>query len=98
MCSNQEPDLTTAPELTAVLRELADREPIFHRAECGTTRAEFERLTSENFWETGASGQRYSRAFVLDVLERRLSHPRATICQHADEGWKILYHQGTLVA
>ncbi|HEY1767621.1 MAG TPA: DUF4440 domain-containing protein [Terracidiphilus sp.] len=73
MPSSQEPDLTTPPELAPILRELIDREPIFHRAEFGTTRADFERMTREDFWETGASGCRYSRAFVLDELERRFS-------------------------
>lgn len=146
MKSNQapdlnEPDLTTAPELAGVLRELMEREPIFHRPEHGTTRADFERMTDENFWETGASGRRYSRAAVLDELERRyggagrrqdaiqdgweasefscrrlarevflltytlVQKPaggerrtrRATIWERTAEGWKILYHQGTVV-
>ncbi len=132
MQSSQEPDLTTPPELASVLRELMDREPIFHRPELGTTRADFERMTREDFWETGASGRRYSRAFVLDELEKRLSLPhtdvwetsdfccrelapslylltytlvqnhtretrRATIWRRTDEGWKIVYHQGTIM-
>lgn len=146
MKSNQapdlnEPDLTTAPELAGVLRELMEREPIFHRPEHGTTRADFERMTDENFWETGASGRRYSRAAVLDELERRyggagrrqdaiqddwkaseffcrrlarevflltytlVQKPaggerrtrRATIWERTADGWKILYHQGTVV-
>jgi hypothetical protein len=141
MQSSQEPDLMTPPELASVLRELIDREPIFHRAEFGTTRADFERITQEDFWETGASGRRYSRAFVLDELERRFSAEsgngpqadiweasdfccrqlasdlylltytlvqkqtdghvrttrRATIWQRTAEGWKIVYHQGTMV-
>ncbi len=75
MRSDEEPDLTTPPRLMSVLHELIDREPIFHRPELGTTRADFERMTREDFWETGASGRRYSRAFVLDVLERRFSRP-----------------------
>ncbi|HTW60265.1 MAG TPA: DUF4440 domain-containing protein [Terracidiphilus sp.] len=66
-----EPKLTTAPELAGVLRELMEREPIFHRPEHGTRRADFERMTAPDFWETGASGRRYSRAFVLDELDRR---------------------------
>lgn len=136
MTPQQEPDFTTPPELMPVLHELADREPIFHRPELGTTRADFERMTREDFWETGASGRRYSRALVLDELERRFAQPqedvwetsefccrelapalylltytllqkprsnpprttrRATIWQRTAEGWKIVYHQGTLV-
>jgi hypothetical protein len=127
-----EPSLTTSPELAGILAELIAREPIFHRPEFGATRADCERMMADGFWETGASGRRYSREFVLDELERRrsASHAdvwetsdfvcrhlagdvylltytllqdktrltrRATIWQHAADGWKILYHQGTIV-
>jgi len=127
-----EPTPTTDPSLTEILAELSRREPIFHRSELGTTRADFERMTLEDFWEIGASGRRYSRAYVLDELERRHAAPRAdvwetmdfhcrklapdvylltytllqdknrksrraTIWQRTGEGWKIVYHQGTLV-
>jgi hypothetical protein len=127
-----EPILTTAPELQGVLAELSSREPIFHRPEFGTSRADFERMTVEDYWETGASGRRYSRKCVLDELERRYSQPhddvwetrdfhcrrlgedtylltytllqdkqrltrRATIWQKTPDGWKIVYHQGTMV-
>jgi len=120
------------PELQQILAELSAREPIFHRPEFGTTRADFERMTAEDFWETGASGRRYSRAFVLDELDKRFAAPhadawetsdfqcrrlaentylltytllqdhvrltrRATLWQKTEEGWKILYHQGTVV-
>jgi hypothetical protein len=122
----------TAPELETVLAELSNREPIFHRPELGSTRADFERMTVEDYRETGASGRRYSREFVLDVLEKRRSAPktevwetsdfycrklaenlylltytllqdnarltrRATIWQKSSDGWKIVYHQGTVV-
>jgi hypothetical protein len=132
MESEHAPALTTSPELAGVLQELIDREPIFHRREWGTTRADFERMMSEEFWETGASGARYSRQFVLDELDRRFSWPhhdiwettgffcqqlaqdlylltytlvqnrsrktrRATIWRRAADGWKIVYHQGTLI-
>jgi hypothetical protein len=33
-----EPTLATAPHLAAILEELKQREPIFHRPELGTTR------------------------------------------------------------
>ncbi len=127
-----EPILTTAPELECILAELSSREPIFHRPEFGTTRTDFERMTTDDFWETGASGRRYSRQFVLDVLEQRRNNPqadvwqtrdfhcrqlaedvflltytllqdstrltrRATIWQKTLDGWKIVYHQGTVV-
>ncbi|MGO9317005.1 MAG: DUF4440 domain-containing protein [Terracidiphilus sp.] len=127
-----EPTLSTAPEFEGVLAELSRREPIFHRPEFGTTRADFERMTAEDYWETGASGRRYSRQAVLDGLEERFSVPhadvweprefycrrlsedtylltytllqdhqrltrRATIWRSTADGWKIVYHQGTIV-
>lgn len=70
-----EPDLTTAPELQAVLQELRRREPIFHRPEFGTSRADYEQMMDVDFWEVGASGRRYSRACVLDVLDARRELP-----------------------
>ena len=76
---NSEPVLTTAPELRDVLAELSSREPIFHRPEFGTTRADFERMTAEDYWEVGASGRRYSRKYVLDELEKRYSTPHTDV-------------------
>ena len=119
-------------ELSDVLAALSAREPIFHRPELGTTRADFEKMTVDDFREVGASGRCYSRTFVLDELERRCSAPhadvwetsefqcrrlapdvylltytllqdrqrltrRATIWQRTADGWKIVYHQGTMV-
>lgn len=127
-----DPMLTTDPELSEILAELSRREPIFHRPEFGTTRADFESMTVEDFWEVGASGRRYSRSYALDELEKRHAGPhsdvwetadfhcrrlaadvylltytllqdkkrrtrRSTIWQRTAEGWKIVYHQGTLV-
>jgi hypothetical protein len=127
-----EPALTTAPEMEGVLAELSRREPIFHRPEFGTTRTDFDRMTAEDYWETGASGRRYSRQSVLDGLEERFSVPhedvwemrdfhcrrlsedtylltytllqdnqrltrRSTIWRSTSDGWKIVYHQGTIV-
>jgi len=127
-----EPILTTDPELAGILNELASREPIFHRPELGTTRADFERMTAADFWEIGASGRRYGRAYVLDELEKRHSVQhvdiwettdfhcrtlgqdvylltytllqrserktrRSTIWQRTPDGWKIIFHQGTIV-
>jgi hypothetical protein len=61
----------TDEDLAAVLDELVAREPLFHRAELGTTRADFDAMTSEDFWEVGASGKCYDREFVWSVLEER---------------------------
>ena len=84
-----EPDLTTPPGLLPVLEALRRREPIFHRPEFGSTRADFERMAAADFermaaadfWEIGASGRRYSRAHVLYVLEHRAPDP-------AEHAWK----------
>jgi hypothetical protein len=117
---------------SGVADEVMAMEPLFHRSESGTTRADFDRLMDAAFHEVGASGRRYDRAFVLDELERRHREPvverwqvsefrcdeiaadtwlatytldqdgrlsrRATIWRRGPEGWKVLYHQGTLVA
>jgi hypothetical protein len=126
-----EPNLVTDPALKNVLDELMAREPIFHRPELGTTRADFENMTVPDFWEVGASGRRYSRDYVLSELERRCAENsndiwetsefhcrrlsddvylltytllqgerktrRATVWQRAETGWKIMFHQGTVV-
>ncbi|HVS78244.1 MAG TPA: DUF4440 domain-containing protein [Steroidobacteraceae bacterium] len=67
--------LTTDPGLGAVLEELRRREPIFHHPKLGATRSDFERMTAPEFWEVGASGRRYSREYVLGVLEERCRNP-----------------------
>ena len=126
-----EPDLITDPKLLDILNELKRHEPIFHRPEFGTTRKDFEIITEEDFWEVGASGNRYSRKYVLDILEERFKNPqedkwetkdfycleiapdnflltytliqgervtrRSTIWRRHSSGWKIVYHQGTIV-
>lgn len=132
MTAHTEPDLTTAPRLAGILDELRRREPIFHHPESGTARADYANMTTSDFWEIGASGQRYSRAHVLDVLDTRRTQPgdetdwetgdfhcrelaadvylltytlrrgarltrRTTIWQRSADGWKIAFHQGTVV-
>jgi hypothetical protein len=126
-----EPHLVTAPEHLAELAELMAREPIFHRPELGTTRADYERMIDPAFWEVGASGRRYGREYALEILEERSRNPaeerwetrdfhcleiardhflltytllqgervtrRSTLWRRTEEGWKILYHQGTIV-
>jgi hypothetical protein len=110
---------------------LRRREPIFHHPEFGTTRRDFENMMDPDFWEVGASGNCYSREFVLDTLTTRTPDPdeanwrvsdfqvreiaadnylvtytlaqgaritrRATLWRNTAAGWKILYHQGTMV-
>jgi hypothetical protein len=133
--TNVKPWLSTESKLREILQELRSREPVFHRPEFGTTRADFEAMTEESFWEVGASGRRYSREHVLHVLEDRhqvASHlaledtwaatdfacrelgsntylltytlaqgqrktRRATVWKRSAAGWKIVFHQGTIV-
>ena len=128
---SHEPELRTDPALLPVLDELRRREPIFHRPEFGTARADHLAMMAEDFWEVGASGNRYSREYVLDVLDERQRDPqpdpwetsgfhchrlaeavylltytlcqgervtrRATIWRLDADGWKIVFHQGTVV-
>jgi hypothetical protein len=74
---NSELPPTTATDLAllGVLDELVSREPIFHRPELGTTRADYENMTTADFWEVGASGRRYSGEEVLAELDRRREAP-----------------------
>lgn len=133
--ANEEEIRTAEPTLAEILSELSRREPIFHRPEFGTSRADFEKMMADDYWEIGASGRRYERASILDELERRYATPkfsetdiwqtsgfecrriaadvylltyeliqnrqrhtrRSTIWQKTPCGWKIVYHQGTLV-
>ena len=76
---NSEPKLTTDPSLADVLKDLEQREPIFHRPEFGVTRRAFEEMTDADFWEVGASGRRYSREYVLNVLTQRHSQPHEDV-------------------
>ncbi|HTX41375.1 MAG TPA: DUF4440 domain-containing protein [Acidobacteriaceae bacterium] len=120
-------------DLAPVLEELKQREPIFHTAAFGQTRAELGRAMVSDYWEVGASGRRYSRDFILRTLEEappedaveagwtcsdfgiralgaevflltytlrqweRVTR-RTTIWQRTSDGWRILFHQGTIAA
>ena len=66
-----EPQLITEPKLLNILEELKKREPIFHKPEFGTTRRDYEKMIDASFREVGASGRRYSREYVLDILVKR---------------------------
>lgn len=72
----------TRADLLDIEQELIAREPIFHRPEFGTTRADFDAMMADDFWETGASGNRYDRKHILDVLEARHAQP-------AEESWQV---------
>jgi hypothetical protein len=70
-----EPKLVTPPQHQGVLEELKRREPIFHRPEFSGSKAALESMIAEEFWEVGASGRRYSRAYVLKTLAAREKNP-----------------------
>jgi len=84
MSAHSDPAPDTRPDLVEILAQLSRREPIFHRAEFGTTRTDFERMTVADFWEIGASGRRYSRSTVLDALEKRFASPHADVWEASD--------------
>lgn len=84
MARETEPTLQTEPPLLGILEQLKSREPIFHRPEFGTTRADFDSMMHPEFWEIGASGRRYSREFVLDELERRHQNPQEEVWETSD--------------
>lgn len=54
----------------AVLEELRRLEPIFHTSAFGTALSDFERRMAAGYFEVGASGRLYSRASILDMLQR----------------------------
>lgn len=60
----------------SALRELTQREPLFHRPDFGRTRAAFAGMTDPTFWEVGASGRRYDRGRVLAEVTKRYRDPR----------------------
>ncbi len=62
-------------KIEEVLDELKKREPIFHREEFGRSRCDFENMMDKDFWEVGASGNIYTKDYVLDTLENRYSKP-----------------------
>ncbi|STX81605.1 Uncharacterized protein conserved in bacteria [Legionella busanensis] len=59
-----------------ILKELKQREPIFHHPDkFGRTREALESMTAEDFWEVGASGAIYGREFVIKTLLERYNDP-----------------------
>lgn len=79
-----EPTLVTAQEDLDIQKELMDREPIFHRPLTGTSRHQLEKMTDPEFWETGASGRRFSRQFCLDTLEKKYQKIFKDVCELRD--------------
>jgi hypothetical protein len=59
---------STSADLKPLLAELSAREPIFHRPAFAATLEDFDRLMAPDYWEVGASGRRYNRPFILQML------------------------------
>jgi hypothetical protein len=81
-----EPELSTDPELREVLTELSKREPIFHRHEFGTSRSDFEKMTVEDFWETGGerAGQRVMESitrFIMQKLKLKVNETKSAVAR-----------------
>jgi hypothetical protein len=84
MLLGMEPKLETAPELTNILAELSRLEPIFHWPPRDISRAALEKMTVDDFWETGASGRRFARDFVFNVLEQRQAKSEPDVWQTSE--------------
>lgn len=63
--------IKTDEHLFDVLEELKQLEKQFHYPDSDKNRDDLESLMDEAFWEVGASGRAYDKAFVLDCLEVR---------------------------
>ncbi|STX52353.1 Uncharacterized protein conserved in bacteria [Legionella busanensis] len=63
-------------KIEKILKELKQREPIFHHPDkFGKTREDLELMTVDDFWEVGASGAIYDREFVIKTLLERYADP-----------------------
>ena len=58
----------TDPTILPILDELRCQEPIFHRPEHASSIEAFSGLMAPDYWEVGASGNRYGRSFILEHL------------------------------
>jgi hypothetical protein len=59
-----------------ILEELKAREPIFHHPEnFGKAKQDIEAQMCDEFWEVGASGNIYSKQYVIETLLERYNDP-----------------------
>jgi hypothetical protein len=63
------------PARDNMISQLRALEPLGHRSPPGSTRAHFEALLGDGFWEVGASGRVYDRTWCLDELADRYADP-----------------------
>ena len=58
--------------MNKILEELKAREPIFHHPDkFGRTKQDILDMTCDDFFEVGASGNIYTREYVIDILLER---------------------------
>jgi hypothetical protein len=74
----------TAPGLLGIQEQLVKLESMLNSPEGGLTRETYQNMTAEAFWETGASGRRYSREAIIDALLLRHSAPPEDCWQAED--------------
>jgi hypothetical protein len=91
------PKAPAKPSHAAVLEQLQRLEPVFHRLEPGATRADLEHMTDPEFCEVGASGRRYGRDYVLDLLEKRFENPGEDVWEVSDFRCLVLARDTYLV-
>ncbi len=77
-------------DLDKILTTLTSLEPLYHAACPEANSKDFERLVSADFWEVGASGKTYSRAFALDALQNRPTRPSSDMWQTSEFSIKSL--------
>ncbi len=73
-------------DLAQVLQQISAREPLFHHRDLVYSAESFDRETSDDFWEVGASGRVYQRDQVRDgILERLAAEDEDAMVA---EGWQ----------
>lgn len=73
-------------DLAHVLQQISAREPLFHHRDLVYSAESFDRETSDDFWEVGASGRVYQRDQVRDgILERLATEDEDAMVA---EGWQ----------
>jgi hypothetical protein len=78
------------PTLAEVIQEISVREPLFHHRDLVYSAETFDRETSDDFWEVGASGRVYQRHQVRDgILERLATEDEDVMLA---EGWRTEDH------
>jgi hypothetical protein len=79
------------PSLAMVLQQIGAREPLFHRREIVHSAETFDRETSDDFWEVGASGRVYQRDQVRGAVLERLATEDEDVM--VVEGWQTEDHR-----